>query len=320
MIDKSNLIAIAKELRDRKDQAKQMVREGTINDVGSLNQVIIPRCLFDASKELQADQWYFNGFVIKLGEKLIIVDPGVDFYSRFSKTGLSIMDVECVIITHGHIDHTGSVDIIVEKLLRNKSKKIDLFVSQDAFEQKISRYYQEKLLEKEHISVVRLNDDNVNLKFETLGHKLEFVKLHHSVKDAFGFKIDIGTEKIGYVSDTGYAIKVKTNKGVFASQLAEGDFEEIIEKHEYIKYFFQDVGLTVLNMNDLQYNRHSKYHLSGWDVLDIFKNSKLKKLVLHHLSLINVDGEDSNYLNKLFFADQSYEICLPHYLGRTVEI
>lgn len=55
-------------------------------------------------------------------------------------------------------------------------------------------------------------------------------------------------------------------------------------------------------------------------MLDICKDTKIEKVMLQHLASVNVDGEDSNYLYKLFFIDEGYEIFLPHYIGRIINI
>ena len=320
-IKKQNLIAISKKLRNKKDRLKSWIKTGKPLSLPSENQLVFPRQLFDTSLDLQSDKWYFNGFVIKSKDQLLVVDPGVDFYSRFTTAGLSPLDIGGLILSHGHTDHSGDIVIFIEKVLRNKSQKIDVFIPKSAFEAEIPIYHQVKLQKSEHVNLVLLNKQKNNHSHTILGNlRIEFIPLYQSSPDTFGFKLYLQNQTVGYVSDTGYAVKVKTDQGVYPPSTMEGNFIKIQEKHEYIKNFYQDVGQAIVNINDLHYNRHSKYHLSGWCVLDLFRNSSLQQLILQHLSPINADGEDSNYIYKLFFSDQPYETLLPHYLGRVISL
>jgi len=55
-------------------------------------------------------------------------------------------------------------------------------------------------------------------------------------------------------------------------------------------------------------------------MLDLFENSKLSKLVMHHIPPVNIEGEDVNMLYKLFLHDQRYKVYLPNALGRQVNL
>lgn len=68
--------------------------------------------------------------------KGIAIDPGYDFFSIFRDIGLGIADIDAIIITHDHDDHTESVEGILSLLAKyndhneqKKSKVIDIFGS-----------------------------------------------------------------------------------------------------------------------------------------------------------------------------------------------
>ncbi len=320
-MNKNDLINISKEIYLKKNNLKKLVKSGDLKKNITKYRVFIPKQFFDTSEEFQSDQWYFNGFILDLDGSLILVDPGVDFYTRFTATGLSANDIQTVIITHNHIDHTADTLVFLEKVLRNESKKITLYISDDAFKTKIPEYYQNKLKEAKHIIFHLLKDSGQVQEYKILDrYPAKFIPLYHSCPDTFGFKIDIDGKVFGYVTDTGYAIKVKTDLGNYDSDKTEGEFASIEEKHQYIKDFYSDVDIALVNINALEYNKHSKYHLSGWDLLDLFKDSLVKQVLLQHISPVNAEGEDSNYLYKLFFGDQPYHLILPHYLGRKLDL
>lgn len=68
--------------------------------------------------------------------KGIAIDPGYDFYSIFRDLGLGIADIDAIIITHDHDDHTESVEGILSLLAKyndhneeRKTKVLDIFGS-----------------------------------------------------------------------------------------------------------------------------------------------------------------------------------------------
>ena len=71
--------------------------------------------------------------------KGIAIDPGYDFFDIFRDIGLGIADIDAIIITHDHDDHTESVEGILSLLAKHndhneqrKSKIIDIFGSAGA--------------------------------------------------------------------------------------------------------------------------------------------------------------------------------------------
>jgi metallo-beta-lactamase superfamily protein len=46
----------------------------------------------------------------------IVIDPGVDFVENLYRTGYSLGDINMIVITHDHVDHSGSLDILLSLL------------------------------------------------------------------------------------------------------------------------------------------------------------------------------------------------------------
>lgn len=321
-MNRNLIIKIQKEIRARKDALRESVFSG-IHLAETTEKIIFPQNVYIPRDYNNIDQWYFSGFLIQLEKQLIVVDPGVDFYSRFTTTKYSFSDITAIICTHSHIDHASSLPIFLEKILRYKNNNFKLFITQDTLDTKIPEYIKDQLKKEENAAkLFILKDENKKIIVNSLGeYSIEFLPLFHSCPDTFGFKvIKEKTPIAGYVSDTGYSKEVKTSTGIEMPESVEGEFLEIANKHEYIKSFFTDCKNLVININDLQYNRHTKYHLCAWDVLDMCEGSMVKKIILQHLSSINADGEDSNYLYKLFFHGEQYEAVLPTYTEKTINI
>ena len=80
---------------------------------------------------------YFLTLKNKHGQtKGIAIDPGYYFFSIFRDVGLSIADIDVIIMTHDHDDHTESVEGMLSLLAKyndyneqNKGKVIDIFGS-----------------------------------------------------------------------------------------------------------------------------------------------------------------------------------------------
>lgn len=66
--------------------------------------------------------------------KGVVIDPGYAFFDIFRDIGLGIADIDAIVITHDHDDHTDSVEGILSLLAKyndhnEKSKVIDIFGS-----------------------------------------------------------------------------------------------------------------------------------------------------------------------------------------------
>ncbi|OGC23308.1 hypothetical protein A2291_06575 [candidate division WOR-1 bacterium RIFOXYB2_FULL_42_35] len=80
---------------------------------------------------------YFLTLKNKHGQtKGIAIDPGYDFFDIFRDTGLGIADIDAIIITHDHDDHTESVEGILSLLAKyndhneqKNTKVLDIFGS-----------------------------------------------------------------------------------------------------------------------------------------------------------------------------------------------
>lgn len=303
-------------VRKAKDVLKGNIKKGIFENNLPDFGIIMPPLTFQTNKDLQADQWFANGFVVKNNDDLLIVDPGVDFYSRFCQSGLDMNKVRAIIVTHNHIDHADALNIFLEKILKYESSSFDVILSQYHYNNELKPYLRDKITASENIALHLMQEATGQHKILLkTGLEIHILPLFHTAKDTFGFKMRLGGNLMGHISDTGYTKMVNTNKGSFEPHKTEGEFLSISEKHEYIKAFFNDCQTMIININDLAYNRHSKFHLSGYDVQDILAGSVCKRLILQHLNVVNAEGEDSNYLYKLFFMGEKYSVRLPHYCG-----
>ena len=310
MSERKEIIKFSQKLRKSKDLLKRAILHKKFRR--QKDAIILLRHIdeFRENNEYLGDKWLYNGFVLRINNSLVIVDPGVSFYSRFLSSGLSLNQVNSIILTHKHLDHSNDLLVLLEIITKYRDTKLELYLPYD-FYSEIPEYYK-KLMRDKEVKVNLLKNDIHKFSFGfDKKIKIEFIKLHHSIKNTYGFKINIKNKRISYLSDTGYSVLVKTSKGEYKPDRVIGYVEMIIKKHDYIKKFYSDSNYLIANINDLHFNRHSTYHLSGYDLLDLLENSNVRILVLQHLPILDARGEDSKYIYKLFFLDQKYVVVIP---------
>lgn len=314
---KFKIAELSKSMREKKDLLKRQIRPTNLRNKQAI-RIIIPKLLIQPTIDILRDKWYFNGFILAVKSTYILVDPGVDFYTRFLYSGLNFTSICGIIISHSHLDHIYSLNLFLDKFLRNKVGSLELFLPSGAYKDLIFKEIKEKISCSDLVHVHQITPNfSYNLKS---GSTIEFIKLYHSIKGTYGFKLTSEKVILGFISDTGYSIRVKTNKGTFSPETSHGQFESIIKKHQYIKNFFKEAGTVVVNINDIEYNRHSKYHLSGWDVLDLFKKTNIKNIILQHISPYNAVGRNNLISYKKFFYDEAYKVIIPGIGGRVVTV
>jgi hypothetical protein len=132
--------------------------------------------------------------------------------------------------------------------------------------------------------------------------------LFHSISGTFGFILEYHKFKLGYISDTGYTKKFRTTTDQVyetGNGTYEGDFSEILTKHIWIKEYFSQVDYLIANINDLLFTKHSKYHLTGFDLIDILKNSRVKQCIIQHRHPVDLLNLDSANLTAKYISQES---------------
>ncbi len=90
-----------------------------------------------------------GGYFLRTGNIGVVIDPGFNFIENFLKAGFRIDDVDHVLISHAHNDHTVELEGIFSLLLkrnkktpgkRTRRKRIKLFINLGAFK-KFAGYF-----------------------------------------------------------------------------------------------------------------------------------------------------------------------------------
>ncbi|MFC1941715.1 MBL fold metallo-hydrolase, partial [Chloroflexota bacterium] len=163
-----------------------------------------------------------GGYFLVWKGKGIVIDPGFDFISNFDKAGFSLRDIDAILITHAHTDHTADFESLLS--LKHEQKKhiqtgdcnIDLFMNIGSLNKFIGWISRLDVVNK----VTILNrGDRVYPKDYSLYINVTAAKHSEIIgNDCIGLVLELinnnNNFKLGITSDTGYSTEImKQYKG-----------------------------------------------------------------------------------------------------------
>lgn len=152
---------------------------------------------FVVMKQLRAS----GGIWITLDDTHILIDPGPGSLVRClsSRPKLNPQDLEGIILTHRHLDHSNDINIMIEAMTNGGFKKKGvIFTPKDALQKDpIILNYVREYVERIEILKQRGKYQLGNLFFETT------IRLKHSV-ETYGINIKGKKISISLISDTDY--------------------------------------------------------------------------------------------------------------------
>lgn len=205
---------------------------------------------FVVTKQLRAS----GGLWISLDDTNIFIDPGPGALVRClsSKPRLNPMDLDGILLTHRHIDHSNDVNIMIEAMTNGGFKKRgSVFVPHDALDGDpvVLQYV------RNHVNTIEILKEK---KTYRIGHLTIStpVRLHHGV-ETYGLNIKGKTCSISLISDTDY-------------------FDNLAS------YFREDI--LIINMVLLE-ERSDIQHLCLKEVEQIITQNKPKVTILTHFGM-----------------------------------
>lgn len=169
-----------------------------------------------------------GGYFILHNGKGTVIDPGYNFIENFEHAGGRIVDIDTIVITHAHNDHTNDLESLMT--LFHQYNKENKFKSNDSLYKRIDLYMNLGGMMKfaglldlrgcEYLREVRpLSPDN---KYELAGGiRLTVLRAYHdeiiSKKHAVGLHLSLdtpkGTRTLLFTSDTGLYPQMKNKNG-----------------------------------------------------------------------------------------------------------
>jgi phosphoribosyl 1,2-cyclic phosphodiesterase len=152
---------------------------------------------FVVMKQLRAS----GGIWLTLDDTNVMIDPGPGSLVRCisSKPKLNPMDLDGIILTHRHIDHSNDINIMIEAMTNGGFKKKGVvFAPRDALEgDPVILKYAREQVERIEILKEKGKYEVGNISFETP------IRLKHGV-ETYGLNIRGKTCSISLITDTDY--------------------------------------------------------------------------------------------------------------------
>ena len=231
--------------------------------------------------------WLQNGFILKKGDNIIAVDPGVNFVLRLTESGFDLSTITHIFISHSHLDHSADANVLMDFLIRAKSY-VKIIAPKSVYEEKVISDFHSGIKPKFPINHSAIIIDE-NSEIELLnGYKMKFVPLHHSV-ECYGFKIFGNNENYTYLSDTSYTKELLIKNKEYLPITSISNYIENAISHSsynYIKGFTKDSNILIANVDSFLYTKNSKTHLPILDLLEIVKGNNIQKIILAHINPI----------------------------------
>ncbi len=221
-------------------------------------------------------QWRSTGgFRINSRSANIHVDPGPGALLQSIKYNEDPTKLDCVIVTHSHVDHCNDAALLIEAMTDYALKQKGIFIGSDYTIN--GEPNGDRMISKYHLSkpaFVYAPKKNERKKFTTKNgeFELEFIKTKHDELTAFGFKLFIDRAVIGYTGDTEYSNEL--------SKKFSGCDYLIINCLKPIKDGIPD-------------------HLKTSDVINIIKVAKPKVAILSHMGASFLRAGPESEANKI---------------------
>ena len=210
-----------------------------------------------------------GGIWLTLDNTNVLIDPGPGTLIRClsSKPKLNPRDLDGIILTHRHLDHSNDINIMIEAMTNGGwDKKGTVFSPKDALDDDpvILKYVRKYV---ENIEVLK---EKREYKIKNIYFTTPVKHLHHSV-EIYGLNIYGKKSSISFISDTAY-------------------FESIE------KYYTEPI--LIINVVRMQENKKIE-HLTIADAEKIIRANKPKIAIMTHFGMTIIKSKPWNLAEKL---------------------
>ncbi|MBU0591152.1 MBL fold metallo-hydrolase [Candidatus Micrarchaeota archaeon] len=195
-----------------------------------------------------------GGFRINSTSANIHIDPGPGALVHSVKLRQSLLDIDAVIVTHGHLDHYSDAMVLIEGMSAYGLKKRGIFICNKNSIDYVSPWHKSKIGELYLV----VNGEKKTFKTEKGSFEIETMAMKHDEESAFGFKLFMDEKVIGHITDTEY--------------------------FDGLEKGFEGCDLLIVNCIKPEPDKY-KGHLETADVIKILKKAKPKKCVITHMGI-----------------------------------
>ncbi|GAV24745.1 MBL fold metallo-hydrolase [Carboxydothermus islandicus] len=235
---------------------------------------------------------YTAGFIIKLEQFLMWVDPGPSAIVRARELNIDLGSLTAVYISHGHQDHYGGAEPIIEGMCWGMFARRGFLLAPG------------KVLDDRMISPFH---QGINTGFYSGGPEVVVLKALKPVEigkvtvvpvavyhgeENYGFILKYKNLAIGYTSDTNYILSYQSLTGIKKVERMGpvNDFLEVVDYREDLKKIFSEVDILIANVT--AHNSWMHRHLTTLGLAHLLKDSKVKLAVLSHFNYCCLYPED----------------------------
>jgi len=209
-----------------------------------------------------------NSTYIDTGEVRILIDAGmsgIEMERRLTAIGVSLSEIDAILITHEHTDHIHGVGIL------SRRAKIPVYANAATFSGA------SKTVRK----LFSYNEFETGLSFQIRNIEIHPFAVSHDARDPVGFRITDGRYSFGYCTDTGKISQLIRHRlaSCQAIVLESNHDIEMLQNGSYPPYLKQRI-------------RSNQGHLDNKAAALFLKDllhEKLQHVVLAHLSEENND-------------------------------
>lgn len=243
-----------------------------------------------------------GGYILSWHNKIIAIDPGYNFIENIRPFGLRPSNLDGIILTHAHPDHTGDLENILTLLyeyndVNKDEKKIDVFMNLTSAVKFINLIKFHGAVGNFQIlnvdKMIRLDEYNMEVipikaKHDEFGSKMHVLGLY------FNLYNNIGSDsnpfyKIGFTSDTGWYEGLSehfTGVDVLIAHIGGIKKHEIIPEIHTEEYYRKYCICYDDEKNNCMGNYYYKNHLGLWGCYHLLYDVNPK------LAIISEFGEE----------------------------
>ena len=209
-----------------------------------------------------------NCYYVEEGNTKVLIDAGLSFKQtnlRLDANGIDIDDLNALLLSHEHIDHMRSADMMNRKLdinVHSNKKTIEPYNTDGRFKSKTFQ---------------------TNQKFECGDFKVKAIQVSHDCAEPVGFVIQSNGTKLGIITDTGFATD-EVKKAI-------KDVDNLVIEANHDSDMLMNGRYPIfLKRRILSNNGHLSNEQAGVLLLE-HASDKLKNVFLAHLSENNNSPE-----------------------------